>query len=139
MDTLYRFLEAQEKNYTIALNEIKNGHKQSHWMWFIFPQIAGLGLSEVSKFYSIKDIEEAGKYLQHEVLGPRLVEISTELLKTDSHHATEIFGQPDDKKLQSCMTLFSQIEGADKIFQDVLDKFFKGKPDYKTLANQHRR
>lgn len=102
-------------------------------MWFIFPQIAGLGLSEVSKFYSIKDIEEAGKYLQHEVLGPRLVEISTELLKTDSHHATEIFGQPDDKKLQSCMTLFSQIEGADKIFQDVLDKFFKGKPDYKTL------
>lgn len=102
-------------------------------MWFIFPQIAGLGFSEISKFYSIKDREEAANYLQHEVLGARLIEISTELLKTDSHNATEIFGRPDDKKLQSCMTLFGQIDGADRVFQQVLDKFFNSQPDYKTL------
>src|ERR1043165_4082778 len=106
---LKRFEDAQESKFQNAMDEIKNGRKQSHWMWFIFPQMAGLGFSETSKFYAIKDIIEAGLYLEHKILGSRLIKISEELLKIEGKTAREIFGSPDDLKLKSCMTLFSLL------------------------------
>jgi uncharacterized protein (DUF1810 family) len=135
---LTRFIEAQERDYQIALSEIKSGRKRSHWMWYIFPQIAGLGYSETSKFYAIKDIEEAKDYLDNEILGNRLVEISAELLHLNNNNAATIFGVPDDMKLQSSMTLFSQIEESSLIFKMVLDKFFDGKLDDKTMQRIRR-
>jgi uncharacterized protein (DUF1810 family) len=132
---LTRYIEAQEKQYAIALAEIKTGHKTSHWMWFIFPQIAGLGFSDVSKFYAINDLEEAKAYLSHEVLGLRLKEISEVLLMQDTENATLIFGSPDDMKLHSCMTLFAiaDEDNLDNVFEKVLGKYFKGKYDRRTL------
>lgn len=130
---LQRFIDAQQNDYTTALAEIKNGRKRSHWMWYIFPQIQGLGLSSISKHYAIRNISEAQTYLLHPVLGKRLVEISSELLKLQSNNATEIFGSPDDMKLKSSMTLFSQVAGAYPIFQKVLDRFFNGEKDPLTL------
>ena len=108
-------------------------------MWFIFPQIAGLGFSETSKFYAIKDILEAGLYLQHEVLGPRLIKISKELLRIEGKTANEIFGSPDDLKLKSSMTLFSCVPDSNPVFQQVLDKFFDGTKDENTLKIIERR
>jgi uncharacterized protein (DUF1810 family) len=136
MSTTYnfeRFLTAQEKTYFTALSEIKNGRKQSHWMWYIFPQIKGLGFSETSKFYAINDRREAIQYLEHPVLGKRLVEISNEILKVTGKTAHEIFGSPDDIKLQSCMTLFGSLPNADPVFQSVLNTCFNGVKDEKTL------
>jgi uncharacterized protein (DUF1810 family) len=133
MNDLQRFLDAQEEDYAVALAEIKNGRKQSHWMWYIFPQIAGLGLSETSRFYAIKNIEEAGEYVKHEILGPRLMEISRALLLLPGDDAKKIFGSPDDLKLRSSMTLFASLPDADAVFQAVLDKFFKGVKDGRTL------
>src|SRR6185312_1176457 len=130
---LKRFLDAQENDYAIALSEIKNGKKQSHWMWYIFPQMQGLGLSETSKFYAIKNIREAEEFLNHPVLGSRLIEICNELLNFETGDAHKIFGSPDDMKLQSSMTLFSSLAGTNTVFQKVLDKFFDGKKDEKTL------
>lgn len=130
---LNRFLDAQENDYEIALAEIKNGKKQSHWMWYIFPQIAGLGFSDTSKYFAIKDLFEAKEYLNHQILRNRLVEISNELLKLENRNAREIFGSMDDKKLKSSMTLFSQVEGANSVFQKILDKFFVGSQDQKTM------
>lgn len=130
---LQRFTEAQESKFQTALKEVKNGRKQSHWMWFIFPQIAGLGFSETAKFYAITDITEAGFYLQHPVLGARLIEISGALLNIEGKTANQIFGSPDDLKLKSCMTLFSSIRNADPIFKTVLKKYFNGIKDLKTL------
>ncbi len=130
---LKRFIDAQETSYQTALSEIKNGRKRSHWMWYIFPQIQGLGFSETSRYYAIKDLNEAEEFLQHPLLGKRLVEISNELLKLPSGNATSIFGNPDDLKLRSCMTLFAAVPNADPVFQSVLDKFFNGKGDAKTL------
>lgn len=132
--TLMRFIQAQEKTYSIALEEIKNGRKQSHWMWYIFPQIQGLGRTSTSQYYAIKDIEEAAEYLNDTVLGARLVEICNELLNLDSNDAYSIFGSPDDKKLKSCVTLFSQVEGTNPVFLTVLETFFDGKPDHRTLS-----
>lgn len=132
-NTLQRFIEAQEADYQIALKEIRNGKKQSHWMWYIFPQIKGLGFSETSKFYAIKDTIEAEAFLKHPILGQRLVEISKELLKFDNKDANQIFGSPDDLKLKSSMTLFSTLQGANPVFQSVLDKFFDGEKDEKTM------
>ncbi len=132
-NSLKRFLDAQESDYQIALAEVKNGKKRSHWMWYIFPQIHGLGFSEVSKFYAIKDIPEAEAFLNHPVLGDRLVRISTELLNLAARNATAVFGSPDDLKLKSSMTLFSSIPNADPVFQLVLNKFFNGTKDGKTL------
>jgi uncharacterized protein (DUF1810 family) len=129
---LERFISAQEKSYPIALSEIKKGKKQSHWMWYIFPQIQGLGFSETSKFYSIKDIDEAKEFLLHPVLGNRLVGLCNELLKLEPDNATSIFGSPDDLKLKSSMTLFSSLK-INPVFQKVLDKFFNGAKDSKTL------
>lgn len=131
---LNRYIEAQERQYAIALAEMRAGHKTSHWMWFIYPQIAGLGFSDVSRFYAIKNIEEAKAYLQHEVLGKRLREISKVLLMQNTNNATLIFGSPDDMKLHSCMTLFAiaDEDNPDNIFEKVLAKYFKGKYDRKT-------
>ena len=130
---LERFVEAQEAEYNIALNEIKNGKKETHWMWYIFPQVLGLGFTSVSMEYGIKDMDEATAYLNHPVLGLRLVEISNVLLTLDTNNAREIFGGSDAVKLRSSMTLFSLVPNADKVFQLVLDKFFNGKKDEKTL------
>jgi uncharacterized protein (DUF1810 family) len=130
---LQRFIDAQQSDYAIASAEIKNGRKQSHWMWYIFPQIKGLGFSATSKFYAISNIIEAVEYLGHPVLGSRLVEISNQLLQLDGNDAYKIFGSPDDLKLKSSMTLFATLPKTDKVFQLVLDKFFNGTKDNKTL------
>jgi uncharacterized protein (DUF1810 family) len=130
--SLKRFIDAQETDYKRALQEIKNGRKTSHWMWYIFPQIQGLGFSETSKLYAIKDTDEASEFLSHPVLGKRLVEICKELLQLKSNDAHSIFGSPDDMKLQSSMTLFASLN-TNEVFQQVLEKFFKGAKDVKTL------
>ena len=130
---LQRFIDAQKNVYPLALEEIKNGRKQSHWMWFIFPQIQGLGFSATSKLYAIKDNQEAEAFLKHPLLGSRLITISNELLKLNSNDAHTIFGSPDDMKLQSSMTLFSSLKNADPVFDLVLQKFFKGIKDRNTL------
>lgn len=127
-----RFVQAQKDCYGRALEEIRAGEKRSHWMWFIFPQISGLGHSMTSIFFSIKDIDEAKEYLTHPVLGSRLREICEVLLGLDSNDAHSIFGSPDDIKLRSSMTLFDVVE-PDSIFANVLMKFFQGKRDSKTL------
>jgi uncharacterized protein (DUF1810 family) len=133
MNDLTRFLTAQEKDYAIALAEIQSGRKRSHWMWYIFPQIAGLGFSETSKFYALKDQAEAETYLQHPVLGQHLIEISKALLELEDNHATRIFGSPDDMKLKSSMTLFGALPGTDPVFGQVLAKYFNGIQDWVTL------
>ena len=129
---LERFLSAQENDYDIALSEIKNGRKQSHWMWYIFPQIQGLGYSSMAQFYAIKDREEAVAFLQHPVLGTRLIEITEALLCLKENDATKVMGYPDDLKLKSSMTLFYAVSDKE-IFKSVLDKFFGGKLDKRTL------
>jgi len=130
---LERFITAQDTNYHIALTEIKQGKKQSHWMWYIFPQIQGLGVSEMTKLYSIKDLDEAQNFLRHPVLGKRLMDICNELLQLKSTDAHAIFGSPDDKKLRSSMTLFARVNNTVPVFQLVLDKFFKGEKDQATV------
>ncbi|WP_416440782.1 DUF1810 domain-containing protein [Leeuwenhoekiella sp. A16] len=130
---LERFIKAQDHSYETALNEIKNGRKQSHWMWFIFPQFKGLGQSATSKQYAIKSKEEAKAFFDHAILGPRLVEITNALLELKGLTAHAIFGSPDDLKLKSCMTLFTAIQEKNTCFQEVLDKYYAGKQDDKTL------
>lgn len=127
-----RFVQAQKEVYFRALEEIESGKKRTHWMWFIFPQIKGLGLSMTSIFFSIKDAEEAKEYLDHLILGRRLREISKALLELNTANPTEVFGAIDDIKLRSCMTLFDVVE-PESIFNKVLNKFFVGKRDEKTL------
>ena len=133
MNDLKRFTEAQENDFETALAEIKRGRKQSHWMWYIFPQIAGLGFSQMSKFYAIKDSGEAESYLAHSILGKRLIEISNALLEVEGKTANQIFGSPDDVKLKSSMTLFGALDETNPVFQKVLDKYFDGAKDAKTL------
>jgi len=132
-NSLQRFLDAQEDTYQVAFLEIKNGRKRSHWMWYIFPQIQGLAFSETSKYFAINDIEEAEAFVRHPILGRRLTEICNELLKLKSDDASHIFGNPDDLKLKSSMTLFASVSEADQVFQLVLDKYFNGMQDDKTL------
>ena len=131
--TLQRFLDAQENMYQIALNEIKRGRKTSHWMWFIFPQISGLGMSDMAMRYAIKNRQEASAYLAHDILGERLVEISRALLELETNNPVEVFGGIDSMKLRSSMTLFSQVNNADPVFKEVLAKFYNGEPDEKTI------
>jgi len=130
---LEKFIAAQELDYATALNEISNGRKQSHWMWYIFPQIQGLGFSDTAKHYAIRDLKQAADYLVHPVLGTRLIEISKRLLTHTELSAKEIFGSPDDLKLRSCMSLFAAVRNAPSVFQQVLDQFFSGEKDLKTL------
>ena len=129
-----RFIEAQANNYTTALAEIRNGRKQTHWIWYVFPQIRGLGQSATSKYYAIRDLHEAEEYLQHPILGKRLIEISRALLELKEDNAHKIFGSPDDLKVRSSMTLFALVKDADPVFQGVLDRFFRGERDKNTLA-----
>lgn len=130
---LNRFIDAQQPGYATALQEIKNGRKQSHWMWYIFPQMKGLGFSSTSQYYGISNIEEAAAYLSHPVLGKRLIEICNALAALSTSNASAIFGNPDDLKLHSSLTLFASIKNADPVFKMLLDKFFNGIMDTKTL------
>ncbi len=128
------YLEAQESSYQKALDEIREGRKRSHWMWYIFPQLKGLGVSEMSRYYGISGAAEARDYLAHPILGARLREISYAVSELKSDDATEVMGWPDDLKLRSCMTLFAFVSGdEDSVFNKVLDKYFGGKPDYRTI------
>jgi uncharacterized protein (DUF1810 family) len=130
---LSRFVQAQEQVYPYALAEIRSGRKRSHWMWFIFPQYDGLGFSSISRRYAIKSIAEAEAYLRHPVLGPRLVECAEAVVGVEGRSASEIFGSPDDLKLRSCATLFASVSPAGSVFEKLLDKYFQGDRDDKTL------
>jgi uncharacterized protein (DUF1810 family) len=130
---LARFLEAQERVFDEALAEISAGQKQSHWMWFIFPQIDGLGFSAMAKRYAIKSLAEAQAYLSHPILGPRLMQCAQAALKVQGRTAFEIFGSPDDSKLKSSATLFARVSPAGSVFEQVLKKCFKGERDEQTL------
>jgi uncharacterized protein (DUF1810 family) len=130
---LSRFTSAQEGIYNRVLAELKNGEKRTHWMWFIFPQIDGLGFSSTSKYYAVKSIEEARQYLDHPVLGKRLMECAETVLAVEGRSVSEIFGYPDDMKLKSCMTLFASVPHSHPVFAGVLDKYFHGERDMKTL------
>ena len=130
---LSRFLQAQERSYETALAELKRGSKQSHWMWFIFPQIAGLGSSPTAQFYAIQSRAEAEAYSAHPILGPRLIACAEALLGIEGKSALEIMGSPDDLKLRSSATLFAAIAPTGPIFHLLLDKFFGGEPDPRTL------
>lgn len=129
---LQRFLEAQETTYATALAELKNGRKRTHWMWFIFPQIQGLGFSATSRFYGIQSAREAEAYLNDDVLGARLLEVCEALLELESTDALKVLGSPDDIKLKSCMTLFATLNRS-PVFEAVLAKFFNGEMDQATL------
>jgi uncharacterized protein (DUF1810 family) len=132
---LARFLSIQEIMYPIALGELNRGRKESPWMWFIFPQIDGLGNSGNAIYYGIKSIDEAKGYLEHPKLGTRLIECCNAILKIQGRSALDIFGFPDEMKLRSSMTLFSSVQNdPDFVFNQVLKKYFEGKPDQKTIA-----
>lgn len=141
--SIERFKKAQARDYQTALSEIRAGRKQSHWIWYIFPQVEGLGFSEISQFYGIKGLEEARAYLADDLLRSHLVEISEALLALRSNDATDVMGYPDDLKLKSCMTLFllaaessdksAGYENEAKVFKAALEKFFGGKMDEKTM------
>jgi uncharacterized protein (DUF1810 family) len=130
---LERFVSAQESIYGQALAELRGGRKRTHWMWFIFPQIEGLGHSATSIHYSVKSLEEARAYLQHPVLGPRLRECAEALCALEGRTASDIFGFPDDLKLRSSMTLFAAVAETGSVFARVLDKYFQGRHDDRTL------
>ena len=136
VDTLERFVEAQEGSYAQALKEIKAGHKLTHWMWWIFPQYKGLGRSEISKYYAIQSREEAKAYWEHPVLGERLRECMRALLDLETNNAVEVFGMVDAMKLQSCITLFLYNGGEDLCIK-VLDKFFFLENDTETIRLLH--
>lgn len=131
---LNRFVAAQERVYPQALSEIRSGRKRSHWMWFIFPQLAGLGTSPTARHYAIRSIDEARAYLAHWVLGPRLISCAEAALAVEGRTAREVFGTPDDLKLRSCATLFAQIGPAGSVFHRLLEHDFAGQPDARTLA-----
>ena len=131
---LEHFLSAQQLLYPQVLKELQAGKKTTHWMWFIFPQIEGLGHSSTAKFYSIKSIEEAKEYIEHPVLGMRLLECCNILLHINGRSADDIFGYPDNMKLKSCMTLFNYVAPGEKVFPDVLQKYFAGQKDERTLS-----
>lgn len=130
---LERFIPPQNYTYKDALSEIKNGRKTSHWMWYIFPQIDGLGFSFTTKKFSIKSIEEAKAYLNHPILGLRLLEFFEAVLRVEGHTANKIFGEIDELKLKSCATLFAFISPKNSVFHQLLDKYFHGERDAKTL------
>lgn len=130
---LDRFLSAQETSYESALNEIKNGRKETHWMWFIFPQLEALGYSDMAKFYGIANLDEAREYIEHPVLGVRLREISSALLTLNESNPYKVMGHTDGLKLCSSMTLFAKATEDNKVFIDVIDKFYGGNMDAATL------
>lgn len=130
---LERFVQAQEFNYQEALQELKDGQKKTHWMWYIFPQLSDLGRSTTAKYYGIKSLEEAKAYLTHEVLGPRLYETVAAILSVNGKAVYDIMGYPDNLKLKSSMTLFAQAVSSPSPFEEVLDKYYEGEKDQQTL------
>lgn len=135
---LSRFAIAHQRDYQQALAEIKNGRKLSHWMWYIFPQLKGLGRSSTSDYYGIRDLDEAKAFLQDEYLGSHLLEISNALLQLVCNDAKIVMGKPDDMKLKSCMTLFCLADPDEEVFKEVLNKFFDRKSDYRTVKMINR-
>ncbi|ADG11893.1 DUF1810 domain-containing protein [Caulobacter segnis] len=133
MADLSRFVEAQATTYQTALAELRRGRKESHWMWFVFPQIQGLGSSPTARFYAIADLAEARAYLEHPVLGPRLLEVVAAINALPGADAHAVFGAPDDLKLRSSLTLFQAAAPDEPAFGQALDKFFGGAPDPRTL------
>jgi uncharacterized protein (DUF1810 family) len=129
---LERFLSAQRPRYGTALAEVKAGRKRTHWMWFVFPQVLGLGRSATSTQYAIGSLEEARQYLAHPVLGARLTECAEALLAVEGRSASDIFGYPDDLKLRSSMTLFAEAAGPGSVFERVLQKYCGGRKDART-------
>ena len=132
MKDISRFEAPHHKDFNKALQEIRNGKKLTHWMWYIFPQLEALGKSETAKFYGIEDRREAEAFLQHPLLGKNLITISEAMLALPGNNATAVLGQPDDMKLQSCTTLFAQLKDAPPVFQQLLDKYYGGRPDGNT-------
>jgi uncharacterized protein (DUF1810 family) len=131
---LNRFVEAQDTNYSQALDELRAGRKRSHWMWYVFPQFAGLGNSSMSVRYAIKSEDEARAYLDHTILGPRLIECAEAVLANKDRSAHDIFGSPDDMKLRSCATLFAHVSPPGSVFERILDQYYSSERDSKTLA-----
>ena len=131
---LERFKRAQTQDYAVALREIRSGRKRSHWMWYIFPQLRGLGHSGMADYYGIDGREEAVAYLADDVLGQRLIESSEALLALEDKDAERVFGFPDVLKLRSCMTLFAAVSEEGSVFQKVLDAYYHGERDELTLA-----
>ncbi len=131
-DGIDRFIEPNEEDYEVALKEIKKGHKESHWIWYIYPQLKGLGHSYMSSYYGIKDLNEAKEYLNHPILGKRLIEITKTLLLLDIQNPIKIFGSIDAVKVKSCMTLF-YLASKNKLFMNVLEKFYNGRFCEKTI------
>jgi len=131
---LSRFLKAQDRVYDRVLSELRSGRKRTHWMWFVFPQIEGLGYSSTTQYYSIKSKEEARQYLNHPLLGKRLRECAESILALEGLSASSIFGYPDDLKLKSSMTLFASVAEPQSVFSRVLEKYFQGNRDECTLA-----
>lgn len=130
---LQRFVEAQDPVFDQVLGELRAGSKRSHWMWFVFPQVQGLGHSAMARRYAVSDVAEARAYLRHDVLGPRLRESVEALLAHPDKSALQMLGHPDDLKLRSSLTLFAAIEPAGSVFHQALEQFFDGRPDEKTL------
>lgn len=130
---LNRFINAQKSHYSTALKEIQNGHKQSHWIWYIFPQIAGLGCSPTSQYYAISSLDEAKAYMNEPTLKEHLLEISYALMELKTNNPTEVMGYPDDMKLRSSMTLFAYATPEYDVFEKVLNKYFHDQKDQKTL------
>jgi uncharacterized protein (DUF1810 family) len=135
---LDRFVVAQEVNYSDALAELRSGKKRSHWMWYVFPQIAGLGHSAMSARYGIRGDAEARAYLGHAILGPRIIECAEAVLGIRNRSAREILGSPDDLKLRSCATLFAHVSPAGSVFHRILDQYYESEPDPQTLERLGR-
>ena len=134
MYNLNRFIESQKEDYNQALKEIKSGRKLTHCVWYIFPQIKGLGMSETATYYGIDNLEEAREYLKNDYLRNNLIEISQALLDLDSNNPTEILGYPDDLKVKSCMTLFYYADSSIDIFKKVIEKYYNGEFDINTIS-----
>ena len=130
--TLQRFVDAQNPVYDGVCAELRNGRKQTHWMWFIFPQLRGLGSSAMADRYGISSRKEAEAYLKHPILGPRLVECTCLVNLVEGRSIENIFGYPDNLKFRSSMTLFQSVTGANRVFHDALEKYFGGVPDSRT-------
>ena len=132
--SLQRFVDAQAGGvYERALREIRDGRKRTHWMWFIFPQLAGLGMSDMATFYGIRSVEEARDYLGHELLGPRLIACAEATLAVPTDRVRDVFGTPDDLKLRSSATLFAVASAEASVFERVLARFWGGEPDTRTI------
>ena len=135
---LNRFVQAQEHDYDQALSEIRAGRKRSHWMWYVFPQFTGLGSSPTSAHYAIESVQEATAYLAHPVLGPRLLECADAALQIEGRSALEVFGSPDDMKLRSSATLFASVSAEGSVFHRIIDKYFAGEKDVRTIELMSR-